>query len=134
MYIMEEYVLNAKWSCKTPEETYRRETIYMQPLCQGFLIKSDLIMHYRIYTEEKPYQCRICDKAFTQIRYLVNHMRTHTWERPYKCSYCEKIFSKKLLSYDIITDFNIYLWLFDFLIVSYIRFYFNYVIYMFYWY
>ena len=124
MYIRGKYLLSAKWSCKTSEDTYRSETIYMQPFCQGFLIKSDLTMHYRIHTREKSYQCRICDKAFTQIRYLVNHMRTHTGERPYQCSYCGKIFFKKLLSYGILADFIIYLWLFDFLIVSNIRFYF----------
>lgn len=39
---------------------------------------------------EKPCQCVICGKAFTQASSLIAHVRQHTGEKPYVCERCGK--------------------------------------------
>ena len=46
----------------------------------------------RIHTNEKPYECDVCEKRFRQSGDLQSHMRIHTNEKPYECDVCEKRF------------------------------------------
>uniref|UniRef100_A0A1I8P4H7 Protein krueppel n=1 Tax=Stomoxys calcitrans TaxID=35570 RepID=A0A1I8P4H7_STOCA len=54
----------------------------------------DVQVHRRIHTGETPFKCTICEKAFKRSNKLKIHMRTHTNERPYKCTQCEKAFKQ----------------------------------------
>ena len=46
----------------------------------------------RIHTNEKPYECDVCDKAFRTSGGLTQHKRIHTKEKPYECHVCDKAF------------------------------------------
>ncbi|KAH7976846.1 hypothetical protein HPB52_020480 [Rhipicephalus sanguineus] len=41
--------------------------------------------HQRIHTDECPYKCDYCGKAFVQKSNFLAHVRTHTGERPFQC-------------------------------------------------
>ncbi|XP_075150716.1 uncharacterized protein LOC142224815 [Haematobia irritans] len=54
----------------------------------------DVQVHRRVHTGESPFKCTICEKAFKRSNKLKVHMRIHTNERPYKCTQCEKAFKQ----------------------------------------
>lgn len=48
----------------------------------------------RTHTNERPYTCEYCSRAFARADTLANHLTSHTGEAKYLCKYCPKKFRR----------------------------------------
>nr|XP_037273122.1 zinc finger protein 35-like [Rhipicephalus microplus] len=58
-------------------------------------IKTNMVVHVRRHTGERPFKCHLCPAAFVQADKLAQHIRTHTGDRPFSCVRCIASFSQR---------------------------------------
>lgn len=57
--------------------------------------KEHLDQHMRGHSDERPFKCHICQKAFKRNEHLTRHYVIHSGDKNYMCNVCQKAFSRK---------------------------------------
>ncbi|XP_023231301.1 zinc finger protein 423-like [Centruroides sculpturatus] len=79
-------------SSDTPDD----QSLSLSPTSCATPSDPDTDLTYTIgVTENTPYACQFCDKAFPRLSYLKRHEQIHSDQMPFKCDYCQRLFKHK---------------------------------------
>jgi len=92
MHAGSHYIVQKK-SASTKQKQNTEKSFQCQICHKECNLASNLNVHMRIHSGEKPYHCSHCEKSFRNPSTLkVHECRIHTESKSYKCQSCDKVF------------------------------------------
>lgn len=83
-----------KYHIQVKHTVDKGKTLQCDKCEKTFVAAHRLKIHYRSHTGERPYPCKLCEKAFTCVELLNAHMTNkHINARSFKCRLCPRAFN-----------------------------------------
>jgi len=93
-----QYIFLIRTDCKCKSQATmsgipKTRKLYSCSMCQKFFQEpSNLELHFRVHTGERPFQCGVCKLSFKSQGSVSRHLKVHTNERQFDCLFCKKPF------------------------------------------
>lgn len=71
---------------------FGRDEKYLCLPCKKYFGRANDLFDHNVVVHKKTYQCATCCKCFTQMSELTMHERLHSFNKPFRCERCDDAF------------------------------------------